>query len=117
LFASILPRSTMPKRSGVCLRGSTRRCPRGHWVMILDGNGRLALLDDSALDPGLAEVAIRGGLAFIFASSAESVGAFWLGEIAEVVQESQLRHFERSETIRLSRHQFHLVIEPLHRTR
>ena len=51
---------------------------------------------------------------YFSASSAESVGAFRLREVAKVVQESQSGHFGRSESVRLSRHQFRLVVEPLH---
>ena len=48
------------------------------------------------------------------ASSAESVAAFWLGEVAEIVEKSQFRDFRRPKSVRLSCHQFYLVVEPLH---
>jgi hypothetical protein len=47
------------------------------------------------------------------ASSAESMGAFWLGELTEIGEESQFRDFRRPKSVRLSRHQSYLVIEAL----
>ena len=47
------------------------------------------------------------------ASSAESVGAFWLGEVTAVVSTGQVRDLRRPQTVRLPRHPFHLVVAPL----
>ena len=51
------------------------------------------------------------------ASSAESVGAFWLWELTEVVHESQFCDLRGPKTIRLSRYQFHLVVETFNGSR
>src|SRR5579864_6127641 len=48
------------------------------------------------------------------ASSAESVGVIRPRKLAHVVRQSQYRYFYGPETVRLSRHQIHLVIEPFH---
>jgi hypothetical protein len=71
--------------------------------------------DQPFIEDGAHDVTVTG-IAKKFAWLAESVGLFWLRKPSEVMQESQFCHMRRSKTIRLSCHQFHLVVEPLHST-
>jgi transposase len=80
----------------------------GHWTLRLLADEMVALeIVDSISHETVRKVLKE-------ASSAEFVGVFWLREIAEVVQESQFRDSGRSEAVRLSGHQFHLIIQPFH---
>ena len=58
--------------------------------------------------------ALRAGS--LMASSAESVGRFWLRKFSELMKQSDLNVFKRLKAIGFSHGQFGFVVEALHNT-
>ena len=87
----------------------------GHVSQVLPSGRKLAAIAFAPKGHTLAAADEGGDI--IFASSAESVGAFWRWKLTEVVHESQFCDLRGPKTVRLSRHQFHLVVETFNGSR